>query len=290
MLKNPIYIGKIDHKGKIYDGQHKAIIDKATWEKAQLRLKDRTERHIKTKRSSSPDKHLLLGKLFDAEGLAFKADSASKAGRRYDYYYSAGAPKSEADIISRTRAGALRYQTKMLERAIAEAAVPHLGIQLVGTLKQYLIPSLKMDQPQTWLSFIERVTVQPGQIDITLTVDVPGPRSIETSFTLRRRKQEHRLIIEGQAQVDTTVLEHLALAQHLYARAKEGVTLKDAAAEYGIADDKLRRLTLLMFLSHKIMDQAIKGILPSEASARWFTRANFSSDFDEQIAKIQALA
>ena len=178
----------------------------------------------------------------------------------------------------------------MLERAIAEAAVPHLGIQLVGTLKQYLIPSLKMDQPQTWLSFIERVTVQPGQIDITLTVDVPGPRSIETSFTLRRRKQEHRLIIEGQAQVDTTVLEHLALAQHLYARAKEGVTLKDAAAEYGIADDKLRRLTLLMFLSPKIIDQAIKGILPSEASARWFTRANFSSDFDEQIAKVQALA
>jgi hypothetical protein len=59
---------------------------------------------------------------------------------------------------------------------------------------------------------------------------------------------------------------------------------------YGIADDKLRRLTPLMFLSPKIIDQAIKGILPAEASARWFARANFSSDFDEQMSKVQSLA
>lgn len=290
MLKNPIYLGKIIHKGKIFEGLHPAIIDELTWDKARLRLQSRTERHTKSRRNSKASGQPLIGKLFDVEENAFKADSARKAGRRYHYYYSAGTPKSEADLISRTTAGALRYQAPMLERAIAEAVVPHLGIQLVGTTKQHLIPSLQMDQPRTWLPFIERVKIQPGQMDIALTDDVPGHRSIETSFTLRRRRQEQRLIIEGQAQVDSTLLEHLALAQHLYAKTKEGMALKDAAAEYGIADDKLRRLTSLMFLSPKIIDQAIKGILPSEASARWFARANFSSDFDEQIAKVQALS
>ena len=53
MLKNPIYLGKIIHKGKVFEGQHPAIIDEATWDKAQRRLKDRTERYIKTRRGSS---------------------------------------------------------------------------------------------------------------------------------------------------------------------------------------------------------------------------------------------
>ena len=35
ILENPIYIGKTQHKGKIYDGQHVGIIDIAIWEKAQ---------------------------------------------------------------------------------------------------------------------------------------------------------------------------------------------------------------------------------------------------------------
>ena len=168
--------------------------------------------------------------------------------------------------------------------------MPHLAVQLLGTEKQHVIPSLQADQTQTWLPFIEQTVVQPGQMDITFTSDVPGQRPIQTSFTLRRRRQEQRLIIEGQMQVDKTLLEHLALAQELYAKTKEGKTLKEAAAEYGILDDRMRRLTPLMFLSPKIIDQAIKGILPTEASARWFTRANFTANFDEQLAKVQALS
>ena len=148
--------------------------------------------------------------------LPLRPTARAKLGGGMIITTAQGRPNQKMTSSAAPRRGALRYQTKMLERAIGEALVPHLAIQLVGTPKQHLIPSLQMDQPQTWLPFVERVTVQPGQLDIALTDDVPGPRSIETSFTLRRRKQEQRLIIEGQAQVDTTVLEHLALAQHLY--------------------------------------------------------------------------
>ena len=51
----------------------------------------------------------------------------------------------------------------------------------------------------------------------------------------------------------------------------------------------LRRLTQLMFLSPRIIERAIKGMLPIEASAIWVARANFSSDFDEPMARVQSL-
>ena len=35
MLKNPTYIGKVQLKGLLYDGVHKAIVDYDTWNKAQ---------------------------------------------------------------------------------------------------------------------------------------------------------------------------------------------------------------------------------------------------------------
>ena len=152
---------------------------------------------------------------------------------------------------------------------------------------------MQIGKPETWLPFIDRVNAQPGQMDVVFTNEVPGPRSMQTRFTLRRRRQEQRLIIKGQAWVDNSLVEQLALAEELYTKSKAGMTLKDAAHTttqfYGIADDKLRRLTPLMFLSPKIIDQAIKGMLPAEASARWFACANFSSDFDEQMARVQSL-
>ena len=35
LLRNPIYIGKIRHKARVWDGQHEAIIDEVTWQRVQ---------------------------------------------------------------------------------------------------------------------------------------------------------------------------------------------------------------------------------------------------------------
>jgi hypothetical protein len=40
MLTNPIYIGKIKHKDKIYDGRHEAIISDDIWRRVQDALKE----------------------------------------------------------------------------------------------------------------------------------------------------------------------------------------------------------------------------------------------------------
>src|SRR5438132_1478849 len=38
LLSNPIYLGRIAHKGQLYDGRHDALIDQQTWDAVQARL------------------------------------------------------------------------------------------------------------------------------------------------------------------------------------------------------------------------------------------------------------
>ncbi len=167
--------------------------------------------------------------------------------------------------------------------------MPYLAIQLMGTTEQHWVPGIQANEPTTWIAFIEQVQVQPGRLSIGFTDEVPGPNSIETAFTFRRRKQEQRLVLNGQSHIDQTLLEHMALARELYAKSKKGQGLKATAEAYGIADDKTRRLTQLMFLSPGIIERAVSGTLPAAASARWFSRANLGQEFQDQTSTIDAL-
>ena len=42
LLSNPIYVGEVRHKDKIYSGQHEAIVDQETFDAVQAKLADRT--------------------------------------------------------------------------------------------------------------------------------------------------------------------------------------------------------------------------------------------------------
>ena len=40
LLSNPIYLGKIVHKGQVYSGEHEAIVDQQLFDQVQAKLKD----------------------------------------------------------------------------------------------------------------------------------------------------------------------------------------------------------------------------------------------------------
>ena len=62
IISNPIYIGRIPHKGNSYEGEHDAIIDAETWDKVQAQLA--TNAHRKRGQTSSKHPSLLAGLLF----------------------------------------------------------------------------------------------------------------------------------------------------------------------------------------------------------------------------------
>src|SRR5262249_26519894 len=86
LLSNPRYAGRIAHRGKIYDGQHPAIIDAETWDRVQTTLAANTHARFSNVRASEPSP--LMGKLFDETGAPLTPTHAVKSGRRYRYYVS----------------------------------------------------------------------------------------------------------------------------------------------------------------------------------------------------------
>jgi site-specific DNA recombinase len=61
MLKNPVFIGKVSINGEVYDGLHKPIIDKRTWDRAQALLN--ATKGTSGLRARPRGKYLLIGGL-----------------------------------------------------------------------------------------------------------------------------------------------------------------------------------------------------------------------------------
>ena len=77
ILSNPIYVGRLRHKGQIHDGLHPAIVDVEIWERVQQRLASQTQ----PRRPCQPDDDsFLVGKLYDDRGNRIDAGHASKGG------------------------------------------------------------------------------------------------------------------------------------------------------------------------------------------------------------------
>lgn len=86
LLTNPLYAGRIQHKGETYPGQHSAIIDDELCRAVQEQLSVNSVRRRmgNNTKSHSP----LTGLLFDETGDRLCPTHASKGGKRYRYYIS----------------------------------------------------------------------------------------------------------------------------------------------------------------------------------------------------------
>jgi len=86
MLQNPIYIGKVVHKGTVYEGLHDGIIDHELWTRVQqLISENRNNNHL---RPRAAKRSLLAGYLFDDNGIRLSPSHCNKKGVRYRYYIS----------------------------------------------------------------------------------------------------------------------------------------------------------------------------------------------------------
>jgi DNA invertase Pin-like site-specific DNA recombinase len=103
LLTNPIYIGRISHKGSVHPGQHEAIIDLTTWAAVQQKLADNTQGARTRRRRAVQREYLLAGLLVSERGNRFVPMHAAKGSRRYRYYVEE-LPRSKADHGARLEA------------------------------------------------------------------------------------------------------------------------------------------------------------------------------------------
>jgi site-specific DNA recombinase len=129
ILGNPTYVGEIHHHGKVHAGNHPAIIERETWERAQQLLEENKQGQRPTKHARN--RSLLADRLVDEEGEPLIATHASKGKVRYRYYVSR-ALQHDPDADS---AAGLRIPAREIEAAVAERVAEALDDPIALTAK-----------------------------------------------------------------------------------------------------------------------------------------------------------
>src|SRR6266436_4168523 len=132
LLRNPIYVGEIRHKGVCHPGQHAPIVDRAMWDKVAQLLRGHS--NGSGARDSGTKSCALIGKLFDESGEGLTPSHAVKGDRRYRYYVSRSLMKGSAARVD----GGWRLPSAEIERSIAAAARSILDDQqtVVSTIEE----------------------------------------------------------------------------------------------------------------------------------------------------------
>jgi len=106
LLHNRTYQGEVRHKEKVYPGEHEAIVDATTWERARALLEEncRTRQGMRKNTTDALLRGLIrCGHCNSAMGPTY----TNLHGRRYLYYLCVTASKRGADVcpVSRVAAG-----------------------------------------------------------------------------------------------------------------------------------------------------------------------------------------
>jgi len=114
LLKNSLYIGKVNHQGKLYEGQHAAILEISLWKKVQDRLHENKNNHHT--RKSIKDPSLLAGLLFDDNGNPMSPTHTKKHNRRYRYYIN----QTVLQYREKDAGSILRLPAKVIENLVIQ--------------------------------------------------------------------------------------------------------------------------------------------------------------------------
>jgi site-specific DNA recombinase len=113
ILSNPIYVGRLRHRGQIHDGSHTAIVDQEIWDRVQRQLAEQTQARADPRRNTES---FLAGKLYDDRGNRMSPSHAAKGGQRWRYYVSRALLKGrKSDAGSVTRVPAARIEKQVFD-------------------------------------------------------------------------------------------------------------------------------------------------------------------------------
>jgi len=119
MLRNPVYMGKVEYKGQVYEGEHDAIIDPVLWNQVQAAIEAPPRTRANSNRAETPG--LLKGMLRCGHcGTSMALSFTKRHGRLYRYYNCHRATRTSYDNceVKSIAAGIVEGQVKDLLRKV----------------------------------------------------------------------------------------------------------------------------------------------------------------------------
>lgn len=127
LLRNPLYKGLVRHNGKLYPGEHAAIVDAAVWEEANERIGNRLPKERKKRKGEGG---ALLQGLLQCGGCGGQMAHTSTAprGHPYRYYVCAGNRSAGSQPCAQQRVSAPAIEQSVVQQIHILAEHPE-GVQ-----------------------------------------------------------------------------------------------------------------------------------------------------------------
>jgi site-specific DNA recombinase len=301
LLQNPIYQGKISHKGKVHPGQHERIIDEELWSSVQELLAN--NRHDQFIGAAANCASLLAGLIVDADGQSMKATHANKKGKRYRYYVSAplisgegvagpNAMRVPAGEIESLVVGRLR-ELVAARNAIAEALAP---LRLNARQTELVLASanrcarasdghIRFGQPEALRQCVKRVTAGANCVEVELDLSGLVAILIGEAFVVEQRVSPFVMSIEakltraGKGKRIVIDADGPGVDQALIKLLREALAMRRVVCDGGSPEHqseawtstyRARRIALLRlsYLAPHVVRVILNGRQPADLSAK----------------------
>jgi DNA invertase Pin-like site-specific DNA recombinase len=301
LLSNPAYIGKTRHGGKLYEGQHKAIIDQKTWDQtAELLASNRVKRRTSHNLASG---RILLGLLFDQQDHRFTPTHSSKKGQRYAYYTlnaDDGKATTRLPAVEFEQFVVGRIRDLLLKPVDLAAHFPNLAVKDTRLLvaagrhrAEQLADISSKESVRLIRNILSRVVASEAEIEIEIShpklrFELLGNDDDATSnhdliklsapLLIKRRGSEVRLVLENgepsEAKPIPSLTKAVAWSRHWADQIVNGklVTMDDLAKSAGVNKIHARRMLRCAALSPALTAQILDGTQPVELTFDKLTR------------------
>ena len=265
MLRNPVYVGQVAHKGQVYEGRQQAIVDRGLWDRAQELLA--TKSAARERRPIVPGGRPLAGRLFDDRGNAMSPTyTVGKQGRRYPYYVSQALLQNEKERAGSTA----RVPAEDIERLVHKA----LGVA---------------NDEAPWKR-IERVVVHTDRVEIVRTDEATdrgeaaSSRIIVVKARLAHRNRA-RILDDGSVGPHPVLMKALGRAHEWrgWMERGEAMSYRAIAKKAGVTSSYVQTILPLAFLAPSLTRELLDGGRQLRGQLVIQMRRGIPDDWTQQI-------
>lgn len=309
LLTNPVYIGRVRHRGTDHPGRHPPIIGEEQWQRVQTRLQDRAGRMRGREPAeggvvSSP----LIGKLIDEAGDRLTPTQTTKGSRRYRYYVSnrliSGPPDPSAwrlpaaTLQTGIATGIRAHFARLLRehRLLAEPDILRHRSAEERLATRIFDASGKADAEVRLLGLIDEGRIASDHLTLSLSSGAvaalcglephdlcPDALNLTLAVSLCRRGVGAKVVIGAFArQPDLKLVGALIRAHRWLGALRQGADLGRLAHDSGISAGCLRGHLQLAFLAPAIQSAILDGTQPEHLTLHSLTRPEMPLDWDQQ--------
>ncbi|BDG76827.1 MULTISPECIES: recombinase family protein [Wolbachia] len=246
IITNPIYMGKIRHYEKEYEGKHEAIIEEEKWQKAQELIRNQPYR--KAKYEEALLKGIIKCKSCDVN---MTLTYAKKESKRYRYYVCNNHLRGKnCESINRT-----------IVAGEVEKEVMKKAEQLYEKWREKT--EEKIEKLWENLSFGKQKEVVKKLIKAVLVREdgIELYSELEEKFISIKKKGKKCTVIEPEGKTNNALLKAVVRAYLWKRELEEGKygSVKELSAKINIGTRRIQQILRLNYLAPKIKEDIVNG-------------------------------